>query len=227
MAAPFTKRQARYGALSRRQRGGRARRCCSASTTWPRSHNKRWDLTSASEFTLSDQTRSILQSLKEPLHIRVFGVPRTCSRSAIGWASTRYLSKQVKVDYLDLDKDAGAGQPVRDPAPTAPSSSSTRSASSGSDRHRRAGHHQRHHQGGAGPAAEGLLRHRPRRARPGQQRRAPATAAPTTRCSATTTRSRSWRWRSSPRCRRTPPSWSSPARRATTCRPRSKRCAAT
>src|SRR5256885_773311 len=34
--------------------------------------NKRWDLTSAKQFTLSDQTKKVLQNLKEPLKVHVF-----------------------------------------------------------------------------------------------------------------------------------------------------------
>src|SRR5919106_4820004 len=34
--------------------------------------NKRWDLTAAKQFTLSDQTKKVLQSLDKPVVIRVF-----------------------------------------------------------------------------------------------------------------------------------------------------------
>ena len=32
-------------------------------------HNKRWDLTAAKQFSLSDQTRKVLQGLQKPVHI--------------------------------------------------------------------------------------------------------------------------------------------------------------
>ena len=35
-------------------------------------HNKRWDLTAAKQFSLSDQTKKVLQGLQKPVHIRVF-----------------------------------------------------------------------------------------------------------------------------------------------------------
>src|SRR5829696_5706873 len=35
-------------------------------------HNKRWDLTAARQFTLSDQTRKILDGLQKPVAIKVF-----------------------------------------------------------------------------------------------------------------------------------------------------------
>ena len=34
--------------------------------------NKRWDLTSAKQFSMSDQTRSILTSLSQPIEVRVY-----------------------------------------------------------------------------------------------------------------------------------------------------------
>ena len=35
-------------------------------------YNKRWDLTAARQFSLSDQTKKVLQDLKEPVKVRVF-----------------------------------------------------------------------------------------------------------------------------------------------------------
>src|SRR3954453_9586656 len=35
-------------------------------------HNRRWDLTGAKQFSLSDQTKKVLQDLKEPVRVRVF-----------------------------------------------------------------------------------------------------------------------------------------------------------
>ena len=37
-------------------------------------HNKRWDLTAAKQFSLSDQTKKVLGDLKEPVTVRVFTV---------------------------------------------------------------------------------------------------------------------------------------------------------
>jgi len=45
--------------------------------------NKRWDLTAAKQFSLSDQTRKVLQDLKQPVHVRVFAAARSSSGSAI------------------------------------------------------------------------------------------------------------------------------------------------
>src|ERR687898_720068 len=38
-------------------------------------HNKRWDLTAAKQFTLSDQTRRVLKGLQKPVNNRVFSSP--------------------------------------------------------------------------------------------------------------------------------------------------------
>ena len=46
--------------------------------------NKRWDLTAAKQFTLSDQTKKVLQGLKRPVAIRVFDRTDGSSASAIG-----------------------------------------------------------------------------------------------------------------------------------------------
>jgi len=67
-------------------------------------HNKRWDLTAAKQFSLSDQTKKVLQDLKKPVHIRVFdrseGFPRFRERLD----EYQYASKQVTVEYIDLEK---------------------------------------------------------------------------------------------------------------------------
>src|SRR5687767_315321 len=43
-------------------------------------HNKRWDLTAAKQFTLSEQSRKILQSLDKPVQIKVFAAPDDFTR---------------------------------------------------------------------------------------------------------------------------------------------------
>jgi ABC-type uncharacterized transport system involved in gliding motility auxiliary subunit len=67
-------------------------------------HNKRWDLTAAKQFSISDQTRKVLQGLQKPVHIRVFdrseGFPRFRERLD----EYQYVSKQVSVDYLDMER---------------------------------------------------------------------------------------------------------------------------
>jgi ABC-type uncharacterized transport system involved in gliding motility auxiliary subunit len=67
-------------------------------------HNKRWDLTAAKQFSISDQTRKVLEGLQKPVHIRVFdrseGFPRFRERLD----EYQYVSKQVSVEYLDMER---------------------------------------------------------------------------------------------------------------------------
>src|SRR4026208_1765231 len=43
-------------------------------------HNKRWDLTAAKQFTLSEQTRKVLQSLQKPVRLKVFATSEEFGR---------------------------------------------------------------------------------------------------------------------------------------------------
>ncbi len=67
-------------------------------------YNKRWDLTAAKQFSISDQTRKVLQGLQQPVHIRVFdrteGFPKFHERLD----EYQYASKQVSVEYIDLER---------------------------------------------------------------------------------------------------------------------------
>ena len=64
--------------------------------------NKRWDLTDTKTFSLSDQTKLIVSSLKAPLKITVFYAkpdsPQGYKDSLEGY---QYLSSQVSVSYVD------------------------------------------------------------------------------------------------------------------------------
>ena len=66
--------------------------------------NKRWDLTANKQFSLSDQTRQILQKLDAPIKVRVFDQPAQFDRFRDRLNEYAYVSKQVSVDYIDLDK---------------------------------------------------------------------------------------------------------------------------
>jgi ABC-type uncharacterized transport system involved in gliding motility auxiliary subunit len=69
--------------------------------------NKRWDLTANKQFSLSDQTRQILTSLKRPVVIRVFygGEQSSIQRFRDQLGEYAYLSKQVSLEYIDADKE--------------------------------------------------------------------------------------------------------------------------
>jgi len=65
-------------------------------------HNKRWDLTSAKQFSLSDQTKKVLQGLQKPVRIRVFGEPDDFTRFHDRLDEYQYQSKQLNIEYIDM-----------------------------------------------------------------------------------------------------------------------------
>ena len=66
--------------------------------------NKRWDLTANKQFSLSDQTRQILETLDAPIKVRVFDQPAQFDRFRDRLNEYAYVSRQVSVDYIDMDK---------------------------------------------------------------------------------------------------------------------------
>jgi ABC-type uncharacterized transport system involved in gliding motility auxiliary subunit len=67
--------------------------------------NKRWDLTAAGQFSLSDQTRRVISNLDEPVNIRVFHRADDVQRFRDRLDSYTYASPQVRVQYIDADKN--------------------------------------------------------------------------------------------------------------------------
>jgi ABC-type uncharacterized transport system involved in gliding motility auxiliary subunit len=66
--------------------------------------NKRWDLTTNKAFSLSDQTRTILQKLDTPLRIQVFAQEPDFPRYQDKLKEYEYSSKNISTDYVDPDK---------------------------------------------------------------------------------------------------------------------------
>ena len=66
--------------------------------------NMRWDLTAAQQYSLSDQTRRVLDSLTAPIRILVFARELDFPRYRDRLDEYAYLSSQVTVDYVDVDK---------------------------------------------------------------------------------------------------------------------------
>jgi ABC-type uncharacterized transport system involved in gliding motility auxiliary subunit len=64
-------------------------------------HNKRWDLTAAKQFTLSDQTRKILDGLQKPVAVKVFAQADDFQRFRDRLDEYLYASKQVSIEYID------------------------------------------------------------------------------------------------------------------------------
>ncbi len=67
-------------------------------------HNRRWDLTAARQFSLSEQTKKVLQGLQNPVHIRVFDRSDGFQRFRERLDEYQYASKLITVEYIDLDK---------------------------------------------------------------------------------------------------------------------------
>jgi ABC-type uncharacterized transport system involved in gliding motility auxiliary subunit len=65
--------------------------------------NKRWDLTAAGQYSLSDQTKQILAGLTEPLIVRVF-YQGVADQYRDQLAEYPYQSSRVTVDYVDVDR---------------------------------------------------------------------------------------------------------------------------
>jgi ABC-type uncharacterized transport system involved in gliding motility auxiliary subunit len=68
-------------------------------------HNKRWDLTAARQFTLSEQTTRILEGLDRPIHLRVFARSDEFERFRQRLDEYQYRSRQVNVEYIDVERD--------------------------------------------------------------------------------------------------------------------------
>jgi ABC-type uncharacterized transport system involved in gliding motility auxiliary subunit len=77
--------------------------------------NKRWDLTAAKQFSLSDQTKKILADLKQPVAVKVYydtdpnaGNQKQELQDRLD--SYRYLSTQLSVTYIDAVKDPASAK---------------------------------------------------------------------------------------------------------------------
>ena len=73
--------------------------------------SKRWDLTENQQFSLSEQTRTILAGLKGPLKIRVFHQSQDSPRRYRDrFESYEYLSKNVSTEYIDAEANPAQSQ---------------------------------------------------------------------------------------------------------------------
>jgi ABC-type uncharacterized transport system involved in gliding motility auxiliary subunit len=66
--------------------------------------NKRWDLTAAKQFSLSDQSRNVLSKLDAPLEVRVFARETDFQTYRDRLKEYEYGSPQLKAEYIDPDK---------------------------------------------------------------------------------------------------------------------------
>jgi ABC-type uncharacterized transport system involved in gliding motility auxiliary subunit len=72
--------------------------------------NKRWDLTAAKQFSLSDQSRNVLAKLDAPMEILAFDREPSFQMYRDRLGGYAYASKQVKTDYIDPEKKPLAAQ---------------------------------------------------------------------------------------------------------------------
>ena len=71
--------------------------------------DKRWDLTAAGSYTLSEQTTKILNNLQTPVKVLVFDRPgEGFSRFRDALGPYEYASRNIQVEYVDADR-----QPAR------------------------------------------------------------------------------------------------------------------
>lgn len=66
--------------------------------------NKRWDLTSNQQYSLSAQTIKLLRGLTSPVKFLVFEKPENVGTFKPRLDEYQYQSKQVNVEYIDPDK---------------------------------------------------------------------------------------------------------------------------
>ena len=73
--------------------------------------NKRWDLTAGSQFSMSDQTKQLLGSLREPITVQAFYTPELeLSTIRDVFDEYAYLSGQFQVEYIDALKSPALAQ---------------------------------------------------------------------------------------------------------------------
>ena len=79
-------------------------------------HNKRWDLTAASQYTLSDQTKKVLQGLTKPVKVTVFARTEDFERFRSRLEEYQYQTKQLQVEYIDPEKRPSLAERLKENA---------------------------------------------------------------------------------------------------------------
>jgi ABC-type uncharacterized transport system involved in gliding motility auxiliary subunit len=102
IVAFFKHRQARYGALATVSVLVALGIVVAANYLGAR-QNKRWDLTTTRQNSLSEQTVKVLQSLKEPVKFTVFEKQTNLERFRPRLDEYAYQSSQVSAEYIDPD----------------------------------------------------------------------------------------------------------------------------
>jgi ABC-type uncharacterized transport system involved in gliding motility auxiliary subunit len=79
-------------------------------------HNKRWDLTAASQYTLSDQTKKVVQGLTKPVRVTVFARTEDFDRFRSRLEEYQYLSNQLQIEYVDPEKRPSMAERLKENA---------------------------------------------------------------------------------------------------------------
>ncbi len=66
--------------------------------------HKRWDLTAARQFSISDQTRRVLDELEAPVNVKVFARDTDFQRFRDRLDAYTYVTDKLQVEYVDPDK---------------------------------------------------------------------------------------------------------------------------
>jgi ABC-type uncharacterized transport system involved in gliding motility auxiliary subunit len=103
IARSFSGRNARFGTLAAASVAVVLAILVAINYIAERRHT-RWDLTESKQFSLSDQTRKILGGLQKPVQIKVFTRSEDFERFRDRLEQYEYASKQVKVEYIDVEK---------------------------------------------------------------------------------------------------------------------------
>ena len=109
IAQLFSRRQARYGGLTTVSVLVFVGVLVAVNYIGKR-QNKRWDLTAAKQYTLSDQSRNVLAKLDAPLQILVFTQENDFPRFRDRLREYEYGSKQVTTEFIDPDRNPAAAQ---------------------------------------------------------------------------------------------------------------------
>jgi ABC-type uncharacterized transport system involved in gliding motility auxiliary subunit len=99
----FSRRQARYGTLAATSVLVVLGILVAINFIGAR-QNKRWDLTTNKQFSLSDQSRNVLAKLDSPMQVLVFAQEPEFPRYQDKLKEYGYWSKRVSAEYIDPDK---------------------------------------------------------------------------------------------------------------------------
>ena len=100
----FGRRQAREGALATSGVALALGILVAANYVLSR-QNVRWDLTAARQYSLSDQTRRVLEALDAPISVLVFAREAEFPGYRDRLDEYVYVSSQVDVEYIDVDRN--------------------------------------------------------------------------------------------------------------------------